>query len=132
VIFESGARVRIDVADTDETRARGLMFRPPLSDAEGMLFVFDRPDRYAFWMKNVSAPLDILWVDQALRIVWIVEAAPPCDADDCPIYRPPRSALYVVEVAGGFVARHGITRGGRVTLSPPDAPSSRTATPNRC
>jgi hypothetical protein len=50
VIFADGTRIRAEVADTDEARARGLMFHGPVAEDTGMLFVFDRPGRYAFWM----------------------------------------------------------------------------------
>lgn len=81
-----------------------------------MLFVFDRPGPYAFWMKNVRMPLDIIWLDESRRIVWIVDNAPPCTTEPCPLYAPPRTALFVVEVAGGFARRHGIATGDTVAI----------------
>ena len=132
MIFEGGTRVRVDVADTEAARARGLMFRDPLAEDEGMLFVFDRAGAYAFWMKNVRAPLDIIWVDESQRIVWIVQAAPPCPSEPCPTYAPPANASFVVEVTGGFVRRHGIAIGDTVAVSPPPSSSSRTARRDRC
>ena len=130
VIFGDGTRVNVEVADTDASRARGLMFRDALGRGEGMLFAFDVPGAYAFWMKHVRMPLDILWLDGAGRVVWIVESAPPCAADPCPTYVPGAAACYVLEVAAGFVRRHGVARGDAVTLR--GASSSRTATPGRC
>ena len=134
VIFADGTRLSVEVAETEAARARGLMFRrqAAFADDEGMLFVFDVPGRYAFWMKNVRAPLDIVWLDEASRIVWIVEDAPPCDADPCPIYEPPGEASMVVEVAGGFTRRHGVTVGDAVAISLPRSSSSRRARPDRC
>ena len=132
VIFGDGTRVRVEVADTYPALARGLMFRDPLADDEGMLFMFDIQGRHGFWMKNVRAPLDIVWLDRASRVVWIVESAPPCRADPCPVYQPPVDASCVVEVAGGFVRRHGVAVDDMVTISLPRASSSRRATPDRC
>jgi uncharacterized membrane protein (UPF0127 family) len=132
VIFTDGTRIRVDVADTDAARARGLMFRPPLADDEGMLFVFDVPGRYGFWMKNVRGPLDIVWLDSTARVVWMVENAPPCDADPCPTYAPPREASFVLEVAGGAVRRRNVAVGDIVTISLPRSSSSRRATRGRC
>jgi uncharacterized protein len=116
VIFPDGSRVEAAVAETDAARARGLMFRGPLTDAEGMLFVFARADRYGFWMQNVRAPLDIIWLDGRGRVVGMVENAPPCDTPPCPTFVPATPALFVVEVAGGFVRRHGISAGDVVTI----------------
>jgi uncharacterized protein len=132
VIFGDGTRVRVEVADTNAARARGVMFRPPLAADEGMLFVFDDPGRYGFWMKNVRAPLDIIWLDGACRVVWAVENASPCTVEPCPIYEPPVDASYVVEVAAGLVRRHGVSLGDGVTLSLPGVSSSRTTRRDRC
>jgi uncharacterized membrane protein (UPF0127 family) len=134
VIFRGDTRVTAAVADSDETRARGLMFRESLADDEGMLFTFERAGRYGFWMKNVGMALDIIWLDERCRIVWMVESAPPCVEEPCPMYTPRGRASYVVEVAGGFVRRHGIAVGDTVTITPlPAADASfRTPTPGRC
>ena len=116
VIFPDGTHVRADVADTEETRARGLMFRESLAEDEGMVFTFDKPRRYGFWMKNVRMPLDIIWLDERGRVVWIVDSAPPCDTDPCPMFVPTTKASFVVEVAGGFARRHGVAVGDTVTI----------------
>jgi uncharacterized membrane protein (UPF0127 family) len=116
VIFADGTRVALEVADTEEARARGLMFRDTLGQREGMLFPFDVPRAYPFWMKNVRIPLDILWLDVTRRIVWIVESAQPCRAEPCPMYVPGAKASYVVELAGGFVSRHRVAVGDRVQI----------------
>ncbi len=117
VIFPDATRVNVEVAATDEARARGLMFRDSLGEREGMLFVFDVPGPYGFWMKNVRMALDVLWLDTRGRVVWIVEWAPPCDADPCPTYVPDVPASFVLEVTGGFVQRHGVVPGAAVTIS---------------
>ena len=119
VIFADGWRVELEVADTEALRERGLMFRDGLADAEGMLFTFDVPRRYAFWMKNVRMPLDILWLDARGRIVSIVESAEPCVADPCPMYEPETPASMVLELAGGFVRRHGVRRGDVLAITRP-------------
>lgn len=116
VIFVDGTRLDVEVAETEGARARGLMFRETLGDEEGMLFPFDIPRRYGFWMKNVRIPLDIIWLDTNRRIVWIVERARPCTADSCPMYLPEAEASYVLEVVGGFVARHGVAIGDAVEI----------------
>ena len=116
MIFADGFRVELEVAGTDEARARGLMFRDTLDEHEGMLFPFDVPGRYGFWMKNVRIPLDIIWLDTRGRVVWIVESAPPCASDPCPMYVPDADAGYVVEVVGGFVAKHSVALGDVITL----------------
>jgi uncharacterized protein len=117
VIFADGFRVKVEVAASEAARARGLMFRDTLDERAGMVFPFAVPGRYPFWMKNVRIPLDIMWVDDADRIVWIVEQAPPCVADPCPMYTPGSDASYVIEVIGGFAAKHGIAVGDSVAVN---------------
>jgi len=119
VIFADGTHVRVEVAETDEARARGLMFRDALEETEGMLFRFAEPRRYAFWMKNVTAPLDIIWLDASGRVVSLIENAPPCAGDRCPSYRPDAEALFVLEVAGGFVRRHLVRPGDVLEIRRP-------------
>ena len=116
VIFPDGFRVEADVADTEMTRARGLMFRDTLDERQGMLFPFETPGRYGFWMKNVRVPLDIIWLDASGRIVWIVESAAPCKSHPCPTYTPDAAASYVVEVRGGFAQAHGVAVGDFVAI----------------
>ena len=116
VIFPDGFRVAAEVAATGAARARGLMFRDSLDERAGMVFPFDVPGHYPFWMKNVRIPLDILWLDAGGRVVWIVERAEPCTSEPCPMYVPGAEASYVVEVIGGFAAKHGVAVGDAVTL----------------
>jgi uncharacterized protein len=117
VIFPDGTRVDVEIADTAEARARGLMFRDTLAEHEGMLFPFDRPRQYGFWMRNVQFPLDIIWLDARRRIVWIVKRAKPCLEDPCPMYLPETDALFVLEVVSGFVERHGVRIGDVVEIA---------------
>jgi len=109
--------ITADVADTDDTRRRGLMDRESLGPRAGMLFVFDEPARYPFWMRHVKMPLDIPWIDAAGRIVWMVESAPPCAAEPCLTYVPGAEASYVLEVEGGFARRHAVRAGDVVIIS---------------
>ncbi len=101
----------VEVMRTDEERTRGLMFRRELAEGLGMLFVFDQEDIYPFWMKNMSFPIDILWLDKAQRVVFIETDAPPCHSETCPVYTPSKKAMYVLEVPAGTVARNGIRAG---------------------
>ena len=117
--FADGAAVSLEIADTDAKRQRGLMFRETLGEGEGMLFIFDQPGFYPFWMQNCRIALDMLWLDEKFRIVSIAESVPPCRlpgcdppcaSDACPTYPPAQGtvAKYVVEVAAGFAKRHGV------------------------
>jgi uncharacterized membrane protein (UPF0127 family) len=101
----------VEVARTDEARSQGLMFRPGLDQGKGMFFIFDVEDVYPFWMKNTLFAIDIIWLDRDRRVVFVASDVPPCTAEPCPRYTPSASAMYVLEVPAGDVARYGIQPG---------------------
>ncbi len=101
----------VDVVATDDGREKGLMFRPGLQAGTGMFFVFDREGVYSFWMKNMSFPIDILWLDKDKRVVHVEADVPACIADPCPVYTPSAQALYVLELPAGDARRHNLVPG---------------------
>jgi uncharacterized membrane protein (UPF0127 family) len=119
VVFADKTRVRVEIADTEPKRQRGLMFRESMGPNEGMIFLFERPGFYPFWMKNTLIPLDMLWLDTDGRVVSIASSVPPCKADPCPTYPPAAGseALYVVELNAGFARQHGVKVGDVLTLN---------------
>ncbi len=123
-VFAGDVRVSLEIADTERLRQRGLMYRKTLSPNEGMIFVFDEPGFYPFWMKNTLIPLDLFWLSADGTIVSIQADVPPCgntsEADDgCPTWPPAvgTRASYVIETVAGFAARHRVEVGQRVQLS---------------
>ena len=114
-----GERFEVEVADDDAERARGLMFRDALAPGHGMLFIHDRQEPQAYWMKNTKIPLDILYFDNELRLVGQQRNVPPCSAGDrCPPYPSHRPARYVLELNAGQAARLGLESGATLTLGP--------------
>lgn len=111
VVFPDGHVVHIEIANTDELRAQGLMFRDHLAPEDGMLFFFASDGYYPFWMKNTRIPLDMIWVDANRGVVDVKFDVPPCKADPCPNYPPKGNARYVLEVAGGVAKQHGLKAG---------------------
>lgn len=102
------AMIDIEVADNDQLRARGLMYRRTLPENGGMLFIQDMEEIQSFWMKNTYIPLDILFVNTAKKIVTIQANTTPLKEWN---YASTEPALYVVEVNAGFTTRHGIRSG---------------------
>ncbi len=90
----------VEIADTPEERAEGLMFRESLEPDKGMLFVFGQESEYGFWMKNTIIPLDIIWINSDGEVVFISKETRPCD-ESCPFIRPDRKAKYVLELNAG-------------------------------
>lgn len=116
-VWPSGKEFSLEIADTDEARARGYMFREKVGPDEGMLFVFDRAAPHGFWMRNCKVSLDIIWLDANFRVAHIAPDVPPCaDDEECPSVYPMRPGRYVLEVAGGTAAREGLEVGQRIDV----------------
>jgi len=105
------ATLKIEIADTDEKREFGLMYRDALTDDAGMLFVFPAPAHRMFWMKNTKIPLDMLFADASGRVIGIVANAEPYSKTPSGV---PGDSLYVLEVNGGACRRLGINAGDRL------------------
>ena len=108
--------VTAEVADEPDEWARGLALRPSLAEGAGMLFVFNVERVRSFWMKDTLIPLDVMFMNEALTIVHLVEGAVPCEADPCPMFSSGAPARYALEVNADFVQLHGIRVGDQVTI----------------
>lgn len=114
-----GQRYSVEVADDDAERARGLMFRDELATDRGMLFVHEREAPQAYWMKNTRIPLDILYFDDAAKLVSQQRDVPPCSLGDrCPPYPSAAPARFVLELNAGEAARLGLEDGAVLQLGP--------------
>jgi len=127
-IVPDGARVRLEVALTDQQKRTGLMYRDNLAADAGMIFVFDRDDILPFWMKDTLIPLDIIWLSASGDVVETRADLQPCKADPCPRYVPQRSARAALLLNAGFVQAHGIKPGSVLRFEgvpgyPPAAPA---------
>ena len=114
-----GARYNVELAQDDATRARGLMFRDRMEADRGMLFIHDREEPQAYWMKNTRIALDILYFDTARRLVSQQRDVPPCSAGDaCPIYPSNAPARYVLELNAGQAAKLKLQDGSEIRFDP--------------
>jgi uncharacterized membrane protein (UPF0127 family) len=115
VDLPDGSEVFAEVAAGFGEQQRGLMFRRELPAGQGMLFLFDNPGRYGFWMLNTLVPLDILWLDSERRIVFISANTPPCPTGTaCPTYGSDVTAQFVLELAAGQAAARGLRVGDQL------------------
>jgi hypothetical protein len=103
-------KVIVEVVDTPAQRATGLMNRFSLQPDHGMLFVFDKPQPLAFWMKNTYIPLSIAFLDAGGTIINIEDMRP----QDESTHWSRANALYAIEVKQGWFATRGITAGMKV------------------
>jgi len=114
IVLADGFAVNVEVAANDDMRAQGLMYRDHLAEDRGMIFLFPQSGEYAFWMKNTVIPLDMIWIDEAKKVVHITPDVPPCQADPCPSYPPGVKAKYVLELGAGVAAKHHMANGDQL------------------
>ena len=110
--------VQVEVEDTDASREQGLSGRTSLADGSGMLFIFDTPGNYGFWMKDMNFSIDMLFIDASGKIVTIAANALPGGYRLNPpqVFNPAAPVQYVLEVPAGFAAAHGIVKGMQATF----------------
>jgi uncharacterized membrane protein (UPF0127 family) len=114
LVVERGDRrlpFKVELADTPEAQARGLMFRDRLGDNEGMIFPSPAPEPRSFWMKNTPLSLDIIFVGPDGRITNIAAGTVPYSLDSV---RSKGPASAVLELRAGRAAALGIVPGDRV------------------
>jgi len=114
-----GHRYRIEIADEEAERQRGLMFRDEMAADHGMLFIHEYEEPVAYWMKNTHIPLDILYFDHELKLVSQQRDVPPCTAGNaCPSYPSNAPALYVLELNAGQATKIGLKQGDTLKVDP--------------
>ena len=113
--------LNVQVADTDATRTRGLMFQSQLPYDKGMIFVFDDEQVIPMWMLNMQFSLDVIWFDGNGNVVHIEKNADPCksalETMACTYKNAEgKKAKYVLEVTSGFVDKFGITENSKLQI----------------
>lgn len=106
--------ITAEVAQTDEQRATGLMFREAMPPNHGMLFAFERAGQQCFWMKNTLLPLDIAFVADDGTIVNVDRMKPQTLDSHC----SSKPVRYVLEMNDGWFAKRGIAAGTRLKGKP--------------
>ena len=106
--------IKVDVAHSAEEKLQGLSGRESLLENTGMLFTFDHPGRYVFWMKDMNFPIDIIWIGADRQVVHIEHNVRPESYPEN--FAPTSNALYVLEVESGFSKKHNFKIGDPVFL----------------
>jgi len=102
---DSVTMLTAEIADTDELRTRGLMFRHFLPEDKAMLFDYEQPRPVAMWMKNTNISLDMLFIREDGTIAAIAQDTVPQSLDTISVQEPVRGVL---ELAAGTVKRLGL------------------------
>lgn len=109
--------VNVEVADTPELQATGLMHRESLPDDAGMVFLFFDETRTGFWMKDTLIPLSIAFFARDGEILEILDME-PCESEACPTYDPGVAFRGALEVNQGAFADWGVEVGDKIRVSP--------------
>lgn len=120
--------VKLEVASTQAEVQRGLMFRTSMPEDAGMVFIFHPENEVQFWMFHTLIPLDMLFIKDG-KILKICQNVPPCKSAnprECPTYpsEGPIRITEVLELNGGYAARHGIKEGDKINFEFPAGPQS--------
>jgi hypothetical protein len=112
----AGQTIKVDLALTPETQAQGLSGRKTLKEDEGMLFIFAQPGRYSFWMKDMNFPIDIIWLNENLQVVFIEKNLLPASYPQT--FTPLGTSKYVLEVQAGFAEKNNLEDGDSAQFLP--------------
>lgn len=105
------ARFTIELADDPASRSRGLMNRESMPSGAGMLFVYETPQRAAFWMRNTLIPLDMIFADVTGTVTKVHENAVPLDET---VIDGGAGVQFVLEINGGLAGAMGIAPGAEL------------------
>lgn len=103
-------KIKVEIADTVETRQKGLMNRASIPADQGMLFIFEKEQKMSFWMKNTTIPLSIAYISKSGTIKEIHHMEPLSEKSVKSTY----TVLYALEMNQGFFDENGITPGDQV------------------
>lgn len=118
-----GVVLNIEFADTEIARTQGLSGKIAkegdplglgLGENEGMLFIFEKPGYYGFWMKDMNFPIDIAWLDKNKKIIYIENNISPNTYPK--IFNSPTLSLYVLETPAGFLVENNVKIGDQVAF----------------
>lgn len=108
----AGQNIKVNLALTPEAQAQGLSGRKSLEKNKGMLFVFSKSDKYAFWMKDMNFSIDMIWIGENMQVIYIKENALPSSYPET--YEPSGNAKYILEVVSGFSKKNNLKIGDKV------------------
>ena len=115
VITVSSQKLTAEVASSPSQRTIGLSGRPCITPDQAMLFVFNKPDRYKMWMKDMKFPIDIIWLSPDRRVISVERNVLPSTYPDSFVNKD-RPALYVLELKANRSTELGITLGTPVNF----------------
>ncbi len=108
----AGEKLKVDLALTLVEQEQGLSGRKILAPDEGMLFVFSKPSVNYFWMKDMNFPIDMIWLDENLKVIYLKKEAQPESYPET--FGPGVDNSYVLEVSAGFSEKNNLKEGDSI------------------
>lgn len=117
IIRIDSTEINVEVAKTNEERAKGLSNRISLGDKAGMIFIFNKGSMPVFWMKDTKIPLDFIWILNNKIVKIDKDVQPELDKNDSELkkYKAPSAIDFVLEVNGGFSDKYSIKVGQMIS-----------------
>ena len=108
-----GTEIRAEVLTKPADMEHGMMYRDALPQGRGLLFVHQKPAYLRYWMSNVKAPLDIIFMDSSHKVMEISADTPICTTkpEDCLTYGGHHLEQFVLELRAGEAKRLGLHDG---------------------
>ena len=105
----------VETVVSAEARKQGLSGRSHLPKGYGMLFVYSTSARHSMWMIKMKFPLDIIWLDEEMKIVNITKGCFPC-ISECISYSSKYKVKYAIEMTAGNADSYGFKIGKKITV----------------
>ncbi len=114
-----GDTYKVGVVVSEADREKGLSGTKSLAKDEGLLFVFPRNDTWGIWMKDMEIPIDIMWLNEEKKVIYIVKHAEP-SSYPYTTFKPTSPAKYVLELPADTIEARGYKIGTKAEFDLPD------------
>lgn len=109
-------KFEVSVADSQKEREIGLSETKSLSQDQGMVFLFEKPGFYSFWMKDMKFPIDIIYINDN-KIVTIQNNVQPVKEQESPIvYTSTEPSNRVLEINAGLARAYNFKKGDKIKI----------------
>jgi len=109
---------KLYIAKTAEDKEIGLSKYKNLAKDVGMLFPFEKPDYYSFWMKQMKFPIDIIYIKDGKIVTIYKNVSPPKKATEgLLIYKPKVPSNMVLEINAGLSSKYNLKEGDKISIN---------------
>jgi len=115
IVIINNQKFKVIVASSQQEQEIGLSKTKSLSQNQGMIFLFEKPDYYSFWMKKMKFPIDIIYINGDVITIIKNDVRPPKDNKEIPIvYTPTEPSDRVLEIQAGLSEKYNFKKGDKV------------------